>query len=86
MDNLTKTTLGYSPKCVLTSSRRMYTARLINAAEKFMKNLEWRVFFHLNPGARGEQKQNYGFKTEDRPKHEPLLDDFKERFLTLLKT
>ena len=40
--------------------------------------------FFLNPRAKGD-KSNYGFKTEQKPPHEPLLDDFKDSLLTTLK-
>ena len=77
--------LGYAPKCIPTASKEAYLNKLLVQTEKFIHRIEWKTYFFLNPGRRGNNKRSFGFKSESRPdKPEPLLADFKRRFTYLI--
>ena len=48
--------------------------KLMEQTEKFIKNMRWKAFFFLNPNAKKEDKEVYGFKTWRAP---PAIEELK---------
>ena len=77
MARLEKVTLGYSPKNIPVVKKERYLTELIRKTEAFMHHLEWKVHFYLQPQTISATKNRYGFRTDQRPKPEPMLKEFK---------
>ena len=62
-----------------------YIKRLIEKVEDFTKRLRWRVFYFLNPDAKPDHKETYGFKSSKSPPSIPQLKPFEEDLLKLIE-
>ena len=77
--------LGYSDKNIPIGSQKEYMLLLESQAKKFMRNLEWKAYFYLNPDARGQKKETSGFGSDKNAKFNPLMKDFREDFVEKIK-
>ena len=77
--------LGVSLKNVPLPSRKEYLLSLINAIEKFIYRVRWKVFFFLNPQARGTQKETYNFKTTNASPKSIHLDELESELHKMVK-
>ena len=65
---------GYSTKNIPIPSRKEYKLQLIQSLEKFVHNIRWRVWHHLNPGQTSD-KETYGFRSLGAsPKLQDLIE------------
>ena len=55
---------------------------VIQALEKFNRNISWRVYFKLNPQAKSNEKETYGFNSSRAP---PRLKELKDWGKDLVK-
>lgn len=67
----------YSTKNIPIPSRRTYTLKLIKAVEQLIKRMRWRAFFHLNPEAKNDTKQTFGFRSRLTPPIIPEMEEFE---------
>ena len=64
----------FSAKNIPIADQRTYKEMMIQAMEKFGRNISWRSFFKLNPGNVPERKETYGFRST---KPAPRLAELK---------
>ena len=74
---------GHSVKDIPVPSKKEYRLMMINSAEKYMRNLRWRVLHFLNPN-KNPPKETYGFKSIKNPKAIPELKDFEADLIDMV--
>ena len=72
-------------KNIPIANKRTYLNMTIQAADKFIRNLEWRTHFYLNPRDTPNMKENYGFKSLNAPPRTPELRPFEDSLLHLIQ-
>ena len=53
----------HSLKNIPIPSKDQYMKQLLGKTEDFIERLRWKAFFYLNPKAKPEVRETYGFKT-----------------------
>jgi hypothetical protein len=69
-----KVNFGKSTKNIPYSTPETYLKKLIGATEKFVRTLRWKALFFLNPKAKQEEKETYGFNSRRSP---PVINEMK---------
>ena len=69
-------------EAALRAADRLENNSTIN---KFIRNLEWRTHFYLNPRDTPNMKENYGFKSLNAPPRTPELRPFEDSLLHLIQ-
>ena len=64
-----------STKNISVPNKENYRRRLIEMTEKFTRRMRWRAFFFLNPNAKEEIKENFGFNSRRSP---PVIEEMRE--------
>ena len=80
-----KVNLGYSTKNIPIPGKKDYLTRLISSAERIIRAVRWKTFFYLNPEAKVEKKQTFGFGTTKIPKFIPELKEFEDEMTKLVQ-
>ena len=80
-----KISLGYSVKNIPHSQPNLFKRKLIETTEKFIKNMRWRAFFYLNPEAKAESKETYGFKSRRTPPTIPEMKEFESKMTDMIQ-
>ena len=75
---------GYSTKNIPVASHSQYRLRLIEMTEQLIKRLRWRAFFHLNPAAKNNTTETFGFRSTKPAPHIHELTDFEKKIIDLI--
>ena len=62
-EHLERVELKFSKKDIPIPDEVQYLKQLMNANEKFVRNLCWKVFFAMNPDIESDQNENFGIKS-----------------------
>ena len=81
--DLQETDFGYSLKNILAPTQKEYIFALLGQVQSFMNRLRWKTFFILNPET-AEEKETYGFRTQNRPPHIPQLDLLQSNLIKII--
>ena len=81
-----KTNLGYSTKNIPVAPNNEYLKRLIEMTEHLTRRMRWKAFFHLNPDARTNNQQNFGFNSRKPAPTIKELTDFETAMTKLIQT
>ena len=76
--------LGYSQKNIPTPSTTSYLKCLINKVESLLRRVRWKVFFWENRDKSFENKETYGFNSENAPPQNEALEDFENAMYDLI--
>lgn len=77
---------GYSTKNIPVPGRDEYLQRLIEKTEHLLKRMRWKAFFFLNPDAKGNEKETYGFKSRKTPPAVKELQVFENSMTNLIQS
>ena len=84
--DLEQVNLGYSTKNILIPSVRDYCQTLIGKTRSFIRRMQWDAYFFLNPDAKCDTKQKYGFKSPKfPPKPIKELSDFEVNIIRIIE-
>ena len=75
---------NYSMKNIPVSSKKDYLIELIHSVEKFVNNLDKRVYAFLNPIEKQHEKETFGFPSTKAPPNCEELDVLKDKLYDLI--
>ena len=75
--------LGYSLKNIPIPSETSYLKCLISKVESLIRRVRWKALF-FEIGDSTDNKETYGFKTENSPPQNPALDEFENEMYDLI--
>ena len=75
----------HSAKNIPLGENKVYLEMLIQAIEKFSRNISWRCFFKLNPELKSRAKEYFGFNSTRAPPRILELKEFEEALAKLLR-
>ena len=75
----------FSAKNIPLADRRTYFEMMIQAIEKFGRNISWRVFFKLNPNLVTKGKETFGFGSTKAPPRLLELRAFEKDLVKLMQ-
>ena len=67
------------------AENKVYLEMLIQAIEKFSRNISWRCFFKLHPELKSRAKEYFGFNSTRAPPRIFELKEFEEALAKLLR-
>ena len=74
-----------SPKNIPLGDKKTYMEMMIQAIEKFGRNISWRAFFKLNPNHVTNSKETFGFRSTKAAPRLKQLKDFERDFVKLMQ-
>ena len=74
-----------STKNIPFSKPETYLKRLIEKTEHFIRRMRWKAFFFLNPSARSEIQETYGFNSTKTPPPIPEMSVFERKMGDMIK-
>lgn len=77
---------GYSTKCIPLASPQFYQIKLLEKTQLFLNKVRWKTYFFLNPNARANHKETFGFKSNRQAPTIELLKDFESKMFSLVKS
>jgi hypothetical protein len=77
--------IDFSQKIILLGDSITYMKMMINAIEKYVRNLSWRALFKLNPHLRGNAMETFGFKSTRAAPRVKELYAFEQDLVQLLQ-
>lgn len=80
-----KITFDYSTKNIPSSSKTLYSKKLIEKTELFLKRLRWKALFYLNPEAKPKTTETFGFKSRKVPPTISELKEFEHELINLIR-
>lgn len=77
--------LNCSTKNIPIPKSKDYLKRFVEMTEKLIRRMRWRAFFFLNPDAKQEQNETYGFNSKKSPPKIPELNEFETKMTNLIQ-
>ena len=75
----------YSMKNIPIPNKSEYTKRLIDKTENLIKRMRWKAYFFLNPNAKTDRKETYGFNSKKTPPQIKEMIKFEDDLLKLIE-
>lgn len=83
--DMESTNFGYSTKNIPLPSKQEYCRKLIEKTEHLCRRMRWKAHFYLNPEAKGQEKETYGFKSRLTPPQIPEMITFENRLTNMIQ-
>ena len=83
-DRMEQVNFNYSMKNIPVSSKKDYLIELIHSVEKFVNNLDKRVYAFLNPIEKQHEKETFGFPSTKAPPNCEELDVLKDKLYDII--
>ena len=83
-----KFSISHSFKDIPIPPKKEYLIRLLEKTENLIERMRWKAFFYLqpkDPTKKMNTKNNYGFKTQNSPPFNRLLQNFEYDLLGMIK-
>ena len=74
-----------SARNIPLTSRKEYMEMVIQALEKFNRNISWRVHFKMNPPSASNEKETFGFNSSRAPPRIKELKGFEKDLVKLVQ-
>ena len=75
----------FSAKNIPLGDHKTYMEMMIQAIERFGRNISWRSFFKLNPQIAGKSREYFGFKSRNAGPRLKELKDFERDLVKLME-
>ena len=75
----------FSPKNIPLGDKKTYFEMMIQAIEKFGRNISWRAFFKLYPNLVTNSKETFGFRSTKAAPRLKQLKDFERDLVKLMQ-
>lgn len=75
----------YSTLNIPIPSEKDYLRKLIEKTEHLCRRMRWKAYFFLNPNAKPDYKETYGFKSHKIPPQIPALLSFEKKLTAMIK-
>ena len=75
----------FSAKNIPIADKRTYSEMMIQAIEKFNRNVSWRAFFKLNPDLVTQTKETFGFGSTKAYPRLKELRSFENELVKLMQ-
>ena len=79
------TRFDYSTKNIPLPSEQDYNRKLIEKTEHLCRRMRWKAYFFLNPEAKSNQKETFGFSSKSTPPQIPAMVNFEKRLLSMIE-
>ena len=76
---------NYSTKNIPIPTKNDYSRRLIERTEQLVRRMRWKAFFFLNPEAKKQSIETYGFNSRKNPPPIPEMKPFEDNLLDSIK-
>lgn len=79
------TRFDYSTKNIPLPSESDYKRKLVEKTEHLCRRMRWKAYFYLNPEAKTQQKETFGFNSRNNPPQIPAMLNFEKKLLNMIE-